>query len=126
MASTKQGMMVRVMEMMRADRTTVVIVDIAIVIDGVMGGENPNPSRRGWRRRRRRRRRGGRCGGGGSSCGGGCGLGGSFLHLLFEMHLGVSLLFVGTGKFSSADVAGEGLFPGVCANVRGQVIRAGK
>lgn len=61
-----------------------------------------------------------------SGCGGGSGLGRGLLHLLFEMNFGVTLLFVGSREFSPADVAREGLFARVSANVRCEVIRTGE
>lgn len=45
-----------------------------------------------------------------------------FLDALFQMHFGMTLLFIGTGKFSAANVTGERLLAGMGANVRGQMI----
>jgi len=47
-----------------------------------------------------------------------------FLHLVFEMDLGVTFLLVGAGKLSAADVAGKGLFTGVGPHVGRQVVRS--
>ena len=135
--------MVKVMMGVRSD-VAIVIIDI-VVVDGVMGGENPGAARRGGsrcRRRRRRRRQRSRTaaataalaeipfsgggGGGGGRCRCSGGLGGSLLHLLLKMDFGVTLLFVGSRELPAADVAGEGLLPRVSANVRGEVIRPGE
>lgn len=46
------------------------------------------------------------------------------LYPLLEMDLGVTFLLVGSGKLATADVAGEGFFAGVGADVGGEVVGA--
>lgn len=49
---------------------------------------------------------------------------GRFLVFLFEVNFSMSLSLVAPCKLASTEFTGEGLFPRVCADVRGQVVAA--